>query len=149
MARRKTDTRPSGDLVCDTCQVDMGTEHTTNYGKFSGWKHGPVLHCEGSSIAFGCRRNGTPHHGHRLFSCPECGFHLGCTHCLDTNPMCLKCHVYADGSHIMTQERAKKAWRLVYLVLDKKMTTEQALDALEKLGNEGKVTEMVQEECPF
>ncbi|KKL94727.1 hypothetical protein LCGC14_1861810 [marine sediment metagenome] len=42
--------------------------------------------------------------------------------------MCLKCHVYADGSHTMTQEKAKKAWRVVYLVLDKKMTTEQASD---------------------
>ena len=138
MAKKKTDTRATGEFTCDSCGEDLGTAHKTPYGEFPGWRKGPVLHCEGSEIAFGCNRRGTPHHGHRLFNCPECGFHLGCTHCLSPNPLCTRCHVYLDGSHAMPHEKGKEALKLVLAVYDKRMTVKQALDRLEHFGTEAK-----------
>ena len=128
------------ELVCTVynCNTDMGAEQTTNYGKFPGWVRGPVLHCEGSTLAFGCRRIGIVHHGHKIYSCPVCQLHLGCTHCVNNNPLCMICHVYADGSRVMPHDKGKKALELVHAVLDKRLTTEQALDMLEHLGTEAK-----------
>ena len=53
------------------------------------------------------------------------------------------------GRDEMTPGFAKKGFAIIDDVLTKRITTEQALDALERLGNEGKVREMVQEKVPF
>ena len=119
----------------------MGATQESSFGRFSGWRRGPVLHCKGSRIGLGCRRIGIPHHGHRLFTCPSCEYHLGCDHCVGLNVACIRCHIYQDGTHVMPQERAKQAMRILRLVLDDKMTVDQALDAMEGLG--------VQEKVPF
>ena len=103
MAKSRLKTRTAkGGLVCPVCQVDMGARQKSKYGEFDGWKSGPVLHCEGSQLAWNCSRYNS-HHGKRRYRCPECKGSLGCDRCTSTfasSVLCKKCNMFADGSRV-------------------------------------------------
>lgn len=128
MARLKSEAlafSPASDLMCSTCGLDLGAIHITQYGKFSGWKKGPVFHCEGSDASVFCT-NRKVHHSHRAFSCPKCNRGLGCDRCT-TTAICKICMVQADWAKIVPWERATEMMRLVEKVGDRSLTVEDAL----------------------
>jgi len=120
-------------LVCSTCNEDMSDVQKSKYGEFSGWKKGPVYHCEGSSLVHLCRRLGEVHHGHSLYTCPKCQGHLGCTHCVDTNPVCTRCRLFANGDHCISKEDFKAGMGLIDAVISRKLTVNEALQDLERI----------------
>lgn len=113
------------DLICSTCGLDLGAIHITQYGKFSGWRKGPVFHCEGSDASVFCT-NRKPHHSHRAFFCPKCKRDLGCDRCV-TSAICKICMVQADGSSIVSWERATEIMKIVEEVGNRALTVEDAL----------------------
>jgi len=113
------------DLMCSTCGLDLGAEQVTQYGKYRGWKKGPVFHCEGSNASVFCT-NRKVHHSHWAFFCPKCKRGLGCDRCV-TTAICKICMVQADGAPIVSWKRATEMMKIVEKVGNRSLTVEAAL----------------------